>query len=120
MGQADAASLVACIEKGIKLGLDIGDPLVLEPYFSDRQSRTMFMFASVTMIPRSMISVVVATAVAMMETSIASMTSMIVMTRKIVATSIIVATSMTGETSMTVATSLIGATSIVYLFIINS
>ncbi|GME70452.1 unnamed protein product [[Candida] boidinii] len=36
MGQADAASLVACIEKGIKLGLDIGDPLVLEPYFSDR------------------------------------------------------------------------------------
>lgn len=36
MGQGDVQSLVGAIEKGIKRGLDIGNTLVLEPYWADR------------------------------------------------------------------------------------
>ncbi|CCH42161.1 ubiquinone biosynthesis monooxygenase [Wickerhamomyces ciferrii] len=36
MGQMDVQSLVGAIEKGMQRGLDIGNPLVLEPYWADR------------------------------------------------------------------------------------
>lgn len=36
MGQGDVQSLVNALEKGIERGLDIGNPLVLEPYWADR------------------------------------------------------------------------------------
>jgi ubiquinone biosynthesis monooxygenase Coq6 len=36
MGQGDVQALVDALEKGISRGLDIGNPLVLEPYWADR------------------------------------------------------------------------------------
>jgi len=36
MGQGDVQSLVGAIEKGLSRGLDIGNSLVLEPYWADR------------------------------------------------------------------------------------
>lgn len=36
MGQGDVQSLVGAIEKGLQRGLDIGNPLALEPYWADR------------------------------------------------------------------------------------
>lgn len=36
MGQGDVQALVHAIEKGVQRGLDIGNPLVLEPYWSER------------------------------------------------------------------------------------
>jgi ubiquinone biosynthesis monooxygenase Coq6 len=36
MGQGDVQALVNALEKGIQRGLDIGNPLVLEPYWADR------------------------------------------------------------------------------------
>lgn len=36
MGQGDVQALVDALEKGINRGLDIGNPLVLEPFWADR------------------------------------------------------------------------------------
>ncbi|ODQ80345.1 hypothetical protein BABINDRAFT_7785 [Babjeviella inositovora NRRL Y-12698] len=36
MGQGDVMCLVECLEVGMQRGLDIGNPLVLEPYFAKR------------------------------------------------------------------------------------